>query len=35
MKRYSYADGKVGEGFIVDSPADMMNRVRKMVFKDK
>ena len=35
MKRYAYAAGKVGEGFIVDSPAGKMNRVRGMTFKGK
>ena len=33
IKRYSYVAGKVGEGFITDSPAGMMNRVRDMTFK--
>jgi hypothetical protein len=28
IKKYNYASGKVGEGFITDSPAAKMNRVR-------
>lgn len=35
MKRYSYKAGKVGEGFIIGSPAGQMDRVRNMTFKDK
>ena len=35
MKRYAYVAGKVGEGFIVDSPGGKMNRVKNMTFKGK
>lgn len=28
MKKYAYSSGRYGEGYIVDSPAGKMNRVK-------
>lgn len=33
IKKYSYASSKVGEGFVTDSPAAKMNRVREMTYR--
>lgn len=33
IRKYKYASGKVGEGFVTDSPAAMMNRVKEMTYK--
>lgn len=34
MKKYAYSAGKVGEGFIVDSPGSKMCKVKDMAFKN-
>lgn len=33
IKKYSYASSKVGEGFVTDSPAAKMNRLREMTYR--
>ena len=35
LKRYNFSSGKVGEGYVNDSPAAKMNRVREMAYKNK
>jgi len=33
MKKYAYSSNKVGEGYIVDSPAERVNRMKEMTYK--
>jgi hypothetical protein len=33
IKKYNYMSNKIGEGYITDSPAAKMNRVREMTYK--
>lgn len=33
MKKYAYSAGKVGEGYIVDSPGSKMSKIKEMAFK--